>query len=243
MSLNEKDAKVPSNEEIIEDLTKNLESQRVFSDECNSQQIGDSDKTNDLKSPIDLDETDEEIKGKRAELEDDFIDEDLLKEAEANLSEDEKLQRKKDAIDLKNKGNEAFKQGDFVVSLNHYTEALKLCPLSYESERAIFYANRAASKAKLDRKVSAIDDCTKAIELNPKYVRAYLRRASLYEDTDKLSESLDDFKKVLEIDPGIPEARAATVRLPPLIEQQNEKLKAEMLGKIVFKQQDTIESS
>ncbi len=48
-----------------------------------------------------------------------------------------------------------------------------------------------------------------AIELNPNYVRAILRRAELYEKTDKLDEALEDYKTVLEKDPGIPAAREA----------------------------------
>ncbi|XP_016134193.1 tetratricopeptide repeat protein 1-like [Sinocyclocheilus grahami] len=48
-----------------------------------------------------------------------------------------------------------------------------------------------------------------AIELNPNYVRAILRRAELYEKTDKLDEALEDYKSVLEKDPGIPAAREA----------------------------------
>lgn len=48
-----------------------------------------------------------------------------------------------------------------------------------------------------------------AIELNPDYVRALLRRAELYEQTDKLDEALEDYKKVLELDPNQASARQA----------------------------------
>lgn len=58
------------------------------------------------------------------------------------------------------------------------------------------------------------------------------RRAALYEETDKLDESFEDFKKVLEIDPGNHEARVAHVRLPPLINERNEKMKTEMMDKL-----------
>lgn len=58
------------------------------------------------------------------------------------------------------------------------------------------------------------------------------RRANLYEETDKLDESFEDFKKVLEIDPGNNEARAAQIRLPPLINEKNEKMKEEMIEKL-----------
>lgn len=45
-------------------------------------------------------------------------------------------------------------------------------------------------------------------------------------------ESLSDFKKVLEIDPENTEARNAQIRLPPLINQKNEKMKEEMIEKL-----------
>lgn len=53
---------------------------------------------------------------------------------------------------------------------------------------------------------SAIQDCTRAIELDPDYLKAYLRRSKLYERTDKLDEALEDIKKVLEIDRNYAEA-------------------------------------
>lgn len=48
-----------------------------------------------------------------------------------------------------------------------------------------------------------------AIELNPNYVRAILRRAELYEKVDKLDEALEDYKTVLEKDHSIVAAREA----------------------------------
>lgn len=60
-------------------------------------------------------------------------------------------------------------------------------------------------------KKEAIEDCTKAVELNPNYVKAYIRRAKLYEENDKLDEALEDYKKILELDPGYSEARGATL--------------------------------
>lgn len=48
-----------------------------------------------------------------------------------------------------------------------------------------------------------------AIELNPDYVRALLRRAELYEQTEKLDEALEDYKRVLDRDPNQTNARQA----------------------------------
>uniref|UniRef100_A0A674CEY3 Tetratricopeptide repeat domain 1 n=1 Tax=Salmo trutta TaxID=8032 RepID=A0A674CEY3_SALTR len=71
-----------------------------------------------------------------------------------------------------------------------------------------------------------------AIELNPNYMRAILRRAELYEKTDKLDEALEDYKAALEKDPDLPSAREACMRLPQQIHERNEKLKDDMMGKL-----------
>ena len=50
-------------------------------------------------------------------------------------------------------------------------------------------------------KNGAVEDCTEAIDLNSNYLKAILRRAQIYEDTDRPHESLKDFERVLELDP------------------------------------------
>lgn len=175
---------------------------------------------------------DGEGKPKSGEDDDDLIDDESQRDWEKGLTEEEKLANKAKADELKAQGNELFKQGDFNKSANVYTEALRICPLEYSAERSILFANRAAAKTKLNFKPSAIDDCTKAIEHNPKYLKALLRRATLYEEADKLDESMEDFKKILELDPANVEAKAAQVRLEPKIQERNERLKEEMMGKL-----------
>lgn len=54
-----------------------------------------------------------------------------------------------------------------------------------------------------------------AVELDPDYLRALLRRAELYEKTDKLDEALEDYKKVLDRDPNQITARQACMVSPP----------------------------
>lgn len=184
--------------------------------------------------------SDEETFGKEGERkskcsgeeDDDFIDDESQRDWEKGLTEEEKLANKAKADELKAQGNELFKQGDFDKSANVYTEALRICPMEYSAERSVLFANRAAAKTKLNFKPSAIDDCTKAIEHNPMYLKALLRRATLYEEADKLDESLEDFKKILELDPANVEAKAAQVRLGPKIQERNERLKEEMMGKL-----------
>ncbi|KAL7033350.1 hypothetical protein ACKWTF_007553 [Chironomus riparius] len=161
-----------------------------------------------------------------------IVDDESQKDYEKNQTDEEREQARLEALELKNKGNEEFRKQNFKKSIEIYTDALRKCPVICQDERSIVYGNRALSKVKLDLKTEAIDDCTKALEYNPKYVKVLLRRAVLYEEISMFDESLDDFKKVLEIDPGNIDARSAQLRLPTLINEKNEKMKEEMLEKL-----------
>ncbi|RZC35767.1 TPR 11 domain containing protein [Asbolus verrucosus] len=219
--------KVPTNEEIIEELTKDLEEAQFRTETPQKSEADHS--TGHI--PEDFDASDAESnKVDETPIVSDDSDEEALKNQELDLTDEEKEAKRQQAVTLKKRGNDEFKSSKYLESINTYTEALRLCPLKYSSDRAILYANRAASKIKVERKASAIEDCTKAITLNDQYVRAYLRRAKLYEETEKLDESLEDYKKVLELDPGNKDALSGNYRLPPLINERNEKLKTEMLG-------------
>ncbi|MCL4155488.1 UNVERIFIED_CONTAM: hypothetical protein GTU68_009350, partial [Idotea baltica] len=140
--------------------------------------------------------------------------------------------RHQNAIEKKNEGNAKFKESLFEEAAVTYTTGLKECPLSFKKDRAILYANRAAARSKLDEKKEAIKDCDKAISLDSTYLKAIQRRATLHRQLDNLEEALKDFQKVLEMEPGNAEARSAVMILPHQIEEKNEKLKAEMMGKL-----------
>ncbi|NWI53697.1 TTC1 protein, partial [Calyptomena viridis] len=160
------------------------------------------------------------------------LDEEYLLELEKDMPEEEKQRRRKESTMLKEKGNEQFKKGDYGEAEDSYTKALQICPACFQKDRAVLFSNRAAAKMKQDKTEAALTDCTKAVELDPHYIRALLRRAELYEKTEKLDEALEDYKAVLEKDPSVHQAREACMRLPRQIEERNEKLKKEMLGKL-----------
>ncbi|XP_056425490.1 tetratricopeptide repeat protein 1 [Hyla sarda] len=160
------------------------------------------------------------------------VDENILMEMEKDMTEEEREERRSESTRLKEEGNELFKGGDYIKAEDIYSQALQKCPACYQKERAILYSNRAAARLKQDKTESALTDCTKAIELNPDYIRALLRRAELYEKTDKLDEALADYKSVLEKDLSCRQAREACMRLPRQIEERNERLKEEMISKL-----------
>lgn len=160
------------------------------------------------------------------------LDEEYLMELEKNMPDEEKQKRREESTKLKEMGNEQFKKGDYIEAESSYSQALQMCPSCFQKERSILFSNRAAARMKQDKKETAISDCSKAIHLNPSYIRAILRRAELYEKTDKLDEALEDYKSILEKDPSVHQAREACMRLPKQIEERNERLKEEMLGKL-----------
>ncbi|XP_046383764.1 tetratricopeptide repeat protein 1 [Ischnura elegans] len=210
--------------EVISDLGKT--SLNVSQDEAvDADGRGDNDNSDD-------DGSDTSEHNSQSNLDSDTIDEEQLKDAEVLCTEEEKEARKDEALQYKSKGNDLFKAGNFVESAESYTLALRTCPLKYSKERAILYANRAAAKMKLERYETALEDCTKAVELDQGYIKAWVRKAQIDEKLEKLDEALEDYKKVLLLDPCHKEAGEAVRRLPDQIAERNEKLKEEMLGKL-----------
>ena len=71
-----------------------------------------------------------------------------------------------------------------------------------------------------------------ALELDTDNVKARIRRAKLNELLENLEDALADYKILSERDRTIPGVVEACIRLPPLIEERNEKLKTEMFSKL-----------
>ena len=181
-----------------------------------SDKLSDNDLKDDLNEASKTDQKEQELK-ERIERED-------------KLSDEEKTELKNQAVALKKTGNELYLAGDNTEAIDKYDQALNTCPLVFKEDRAMLLSNKAAALLKLDEKEKAIEECSKAIELKPDYVKALCRRGQVYEDTDKPHEAFKDFEKVLELDPGHKEARMAVMRLPDKIKEKDEKLKEEMLG-------------
>lgn len=150
-----------TNEELIDEITRQQKDlQLPDDDEENDDAEKKSDKVN----------TDEVLKPFC-----DDIDIEELRDREKGMSSEELQQNKQESDRMKLEANELFKTGDAIKAVELYTNALHICPTTCTKERAILYGNRAAAKINLDSKKSAIDDCTKAIELWPDYVRALMR--------------------------------------------------------------------
>lgn len=77
-----------------------------------------------------------------------------------------------------------------------YEEALRIAPEDAKKQRAVYYANLAACHLKTKHFEDAVQDSTAALELQPEYVKALLRRAAAYEELDDLEHALADNTKV-----------------------------------------------
>jgi tetratricopeptide (TPR) repeat protein len=78
----------------------------------------------------------------------------------------------------------------------------------------------------------AIDDCTVAVLLNPKYTKAWMRRSNAYEHTERMEDALADAKQALDLDLTNAKIRKDVARLQSLDDARLEKLKEETMGKL-----------
>jgi len=105
------------------------------------------------------------------------------------------------AEELKLKANEAFKANKFSQAIELYSQAIEL-----NSSNAVYWANRAFAHTKLEEYGSAVQDATKAIEIDPRYSKGYYRRGAAYLAMGKFKEALKDFQQVKKICPNDPDA-------------------------------------
>uniref|UniRef100_I3JTJ0 Mitochondrial import receptor subunit TOM70 n=3 Tax=Oreochromis TaxID=8139 RepID=I3JTJ0_ORENI len=96
----------------------------------------------------------------------------------------------------KNKGNKYFKAGKYENAIMCYTEAIALCPTEQKSDLSTFYQNRAAAYEQQMKWTEVVQDCSKAVELNPRYVKALFRRAKALEKLENRKECLEDVTAV-----------------------------------------------
>ncbi|GAB2215753.1 hypothetical protein Droror1_Dr00020151 [Drosera rotundifolia] len=138
------------------------------------------------------------------------------------------------ANDAKTDGNLLFKNAQYEDALLKYELALQLAPeIPLSNELcAMCYANRGICYLKLGKYEETIKECTKAIELNPAYIKALLRRAYAYERLECFEDAVGDYKEILELEPSNNEARSNIPRLEPKAREKAEKMKEEMTGKL-----------
>ncbi|XP_077287393.1 translocase of outer membrane 70 [Arctopsyche grandis] len=96
------------------------------------------------------------------------------------------------ALRLKVQGNKAFHAADYEEAVSLYERAIAACPAEKPKELATFYQNRSACYEKRERWDLVKRDCTEALRLDGRYVRAFLRRARAAEKSGDLAMALED---------------------------------------------------
>lgn len=127
-----------------------------------------------------------EVPGNEAPQDDDVSEENLTPAAQAAAT--------------KVRGNKYFKAGKFDQAIRCYTEAIDLCPEDNKTDLATYYQNRAAAYEQQKNYEQVLADATKAIELNKKYSKAFMKRARAYEKLGKKEECLQDLTAVCMIE-------------------------------------------
>lgn len=112
----------------------------------------------------------------------------------------------------KEKGNASFKEKDYKKAISHYTDAIRM-----DENNATFYNNRAMAYLQLCSFQEAEADCTKALGLDKKSVKAYLRRGTAREFLGYYKEANDDFRQAQILEPTNKTASEALARLKKLL--------------------------
>ena len=139
------------------------------------------------------------------------------------------------ALQHKTNGNQYYKLKQYDEALYEYTMSIKYCPLNDDKDKeymSIFYGNRGACYIALEEWESVIEECTHSIEYNDKYIKAYWRRAKAYEKLEKWFDAKSDYNKILEIDPDHEISKANLTRIEPMVQEQFENQKKEVVDKL-----------
>lgn len=70
----------------------------------------------------------------------------------------------------KENGNQLYKIKQYSSALPHYTDAINLCP-----DTASYYGNRSACYMMMNNFTEALEDARKSVQLDPNFVRGYIR--------------------------------------------------------------------
>lgn len=101
----------------------------------------------------------------------------------------------------KNKGNEAFKNGNWQEALTHFTRSIEIHPTPAT------YSNRAMVYLKMGKFSLAETDADKVLQQEPNHVKALLRRGIARQELAHYDEAVADFKAALALDKTAPEAK------------------------------------
>uniref|UniRef100_A0A2I3GVJ4 Tetratricopeptide repeat protein 12 n=1 Tax=Nomascus leucogenys TaxID=61853 RepID=A0A2I3GVJ4_NOMLE len=99
---------------------------------------------------------------------------------------------------LKEKGNEAFAEGNYETAILYYSEGLEKL-----KDMKVLYTNRAQAYMKLEDYEKALVDCEWALKCDEKCTKAYFHMGKANLALKNYSVSRECYKKILEINPKL----------------------------------------
>ncbi|KAJ7539092.1 hypothetical protein O6H91_11G077000 [Diphasiastrum complanatum] len=126
-------------------------------------------------------------------------------------------------------GNKLFTEGKYFEASAAYGAGLEA-----DSANAVLLCNRAACRSNIGLWEKSIEDCNAALEAQPTYIKARLRRAHSYAKLEKWEEALRDFEAVRRELPGDVDIAQALfdVQLALQKSRGEEKSKAQFGGEV-----------
>ncbi|KAL8283469.1 hypothetical protein RQP46_005572 [Phenoliferia psychrophenolica] len=120
-----------------------------------------------------------------------------LKEAQISKAEKERLAYidPAKADEARELGNVAFKSGDFATAVGHYSESIKRNPADARG-----YTNRSAALTKLMALPDALKDADKAIEVQPDFVKGYIRKSHVLFAMKEFGKAMSAIEQAAEKD-------------------------------------------
>lgn len=114
------------------------------------------------------------------------------------------------ANEFKRRGNDCVKAGQYQKAILYYTEAIRL-----NKFEAVYLTNRALCYLKQQKYLECIEDCSIAITLDEKAVKAYYRRMQAREQMNDgdLNEAMRDCQMLLKIEPKNSDAQRSLERI------------------------------
>ncbi|KAI3621322.1 rna polymerase ii-associated protein 3 [Moniliophthora roreri] len=125
----------------------------------------------------------------------------------------------------KEKGNAAFKSGDYPIAIGHYSAAI-----IEDRNDPTFPLNRAAAYLKLGKNEDAERDCTTVLTLSPSNVKAIFRRGQARLGMGKLDEAKADFEAAAKIEPGNQAVKDELGNIQVLTQKKASKTTAQSVG-------------
>ncbi|AEE33395.1 Tetratricopeptide-like helical domain superfamily [Arabidopsis thaliana x Arabidopsis arenosa] len=119
-----------------------------------------------------------------------------------------------DSSSEKEQGNEFFKQKKFNEAIDCYSRSIALSP------NAVTYANRAMAYLKIKRYREAEVDCTEALNLDDRYIKAYSRRATARKELGMIKEAKEDAEFALRLEPESQELKKQYADIKSLLEKE-----------------------